>query len=167
MLITGENIPDEIIDDNVYYNKSEKRDVTYLEPLRDFHNKYVKKLIQNISKKGNTLIDMSVGKGGDLSKWIKSRLSFVFGIDFSQDNIENRINGACARYLNDKKKTRIMPDVIFLTGDSSKNIRSGEAAKGGERSEKIMKAIYIGQKMKNKLVLAFIKNTVLEKKVLI
>lgn len=143
MLKTGEGIPDEIIDDNVYYNKSGKRDVTYLLSLRDFHNKYVKKkLIQNVSKKGDILIDMSVGKGGDLSKWIKSRLSFVLGIDYSQDNIENRINGVCARYLNDKKKTRIMPDAIFLTGDSSKNIRSGEAAKGGERSEKIMKAIF-------------------------
>ncbi len=143
MLETGEDIPAEIIDDNVYYNKSGKRDVRYLESLRDFHNKYVKrKLIQNVSKKGDILIDMSVGKGGDLSKWIKSRLNFVFGIDYSKDNIENRINGACARYLNDKKRTRIMPSAIFLAGDSSKNIRSGEAATGGERSEKIMKAIF-------------------------
>ena len=43
-------------------------------------------------KKGNTLIDYAVGKGGDFPKWIEAGLSFVFGIDISKDNIENRLN---------------------------------------------------------------------------
>ena len=39
--------------------------------LRDFHNLYVKKkLINSVSIRGNTLIDLAVGKGGDMSKWI-------------------------------------------------------------------------------------------------
>ena len=33
-------------------------------------------------------------------------LRFVFGIDISRDNIENRLDGACARYLNYRKKSR-------------------------------------------------------------
>ena len=36
---------------------------------------------------------MTVGIG-DLSKWIDAKLSFVYGIDVSKDNIENRIDGA-------------------------------------------------------------------------
>ena len=46
---------------------------------------------------------MSVGMGGDLQKWIDAKLSFVFGIDYSKDNIHNRIRGACSRYLRMKK----------------------------------------------------------------
>ena len=53
-----------------------------------------------MSKKGDNLIDYAVGKGGDLPKWINARLSFVLGIDLMRDNIENRLDGACARYLN-------------------------------------------------------------------
>ena len=46
---------------------------------------------------------MTVGKAGDLSKWIDARLSFVFGVDVSKDNIENRIDGACALFENAQK----------------------------------------------------------------
>ena len=94
--------------------------------MRDFHNLYVKKtLIQGVSKKGNTLIDFACGKGGDLPKWINAELSFVFGIDIAKDNIENRLNGACARYLQFKKTTKNMPFALFVNGNSSQNIRSG------------------------------------------
>ena len=65
-------------------------------------------LIQSVSKRGNTLIDFACGKAGDLPKWIASNLSFVMGIDISKDNIENRLNGACARYLNYKKTTKFL-----------------------------------------------------------
>jgi hypothetical protein len=54
-------------------------------------------------------------------------LSFVFGIDISKDNIENRINGACARFLNYKKDFKQMPYALFVHGNSSQNIRSGKA----------------------------------------
>jgi hypothetical protein len=94
--------------------------------MRDFHNLYVKKaLIQGVSNKGNILLDFSCGKAGDLPKWIGAELSFVFGIDISLDNIENRINGACARYLNFKMTNKNMPYALFVNGNSSLNIRSG------------------------------------------
>lgn len=125
MITTGKNIPD-IVDENVYYNRTTKK--TFTRGLRDFHNKYVKrKLIVDVSKRGDTLIDMSVGKAGDLSKWIDARLSFVFGIDIAKDNIENRIDGACARYLKMHKKYHSLPNALFAHGNSSLNISSGEA----------------------------------------
>ena len=122
MITTGVDIPTETGDDGVYYNRvSGKRLST---SLRDFHNLYVKKkLIQSVSKPNNTLIDYAVGMGGDFSKWIDSRLKFVFGIDIMRDNIENRLNGACARYLNNKKRYSVMPSALFVIGNSSVNIR--------------------------------------------
>ena len=125
MITTGLDIPD-VVDENVYYNRTTNK--TFTRGLRDFHNKYVKrKLITDVSKRGDTLIDMTVGKAGDLSKWIDARLSFVFGVDVSKDNIENRIDGACARYLKMHKKYSSLPRALFAHANSSLNITSGEA----------------------------------------
>lgn len=126
MIATGRNIPSEIVSEDVYYNRVTSDNLT--SGLRDFHNLFVKKmLIQSVSKKGNTLIDYACGKGGDFPKWIASNLSFIFGIDISKDNIENRINGACARFLNYRKEYSQMPYALFVNGNSSLNIRSGQA----------------------------------------
>ena len=86
-------------------------------------------------------MDMTVGKAGDLMKWIDAKLSFVYGIDVSKDNIENRKDGACARYLNARKKFNSMPDAIFLHGDSGRNIKNGDAFED-DKTVKISKAIY-------------------------
>jgi hypothetical protein len=124
MIATGEGIPGIEVSDDVYYNSVTTDKMT--QRMRDFHNLYVKRvLIQGVSKKGNNLIDFACGKAGDLPKWIGAELSFVFGIDISSDNIENRLNGACARYLNFKMTNKNVPYALFVTGNSSKNIRSG------------------------------------------
>jgi hypothetical protein len=124
MIATGKNIPGIEISDDIYYNSKTNDNIT--QGMRDFHNLYVKKLlIQGVSKKGNNLIDFACGKAGDLPKWIGADLSFVFGIDISKDNIENRLNGACARYLNFRKTTKKMPYALFVNGNSALNIRSG------------------------------------------
>ena len=138
MITTGENIPD-ISDSEVYYKKiTNRQDVR---GLRDFHNRFVKrKLIMNVSSRGDTLMDTSVGKGGDLQKWIDSKLSLVLGVDLSKDNIENRINGACSRYLKAKKKYKVLPKAMFLQADSSKNIRNGEGLYS-EKAKLIVNAI--------------------------
>ena len=126
MISSGKNIPDFIEDNEVYYNKSGKE--TSTQGLRDFHNLYVKKnLILSVSERGHTLIDYAVGKAGDLSKWTKSKLKFVYGIDVSKDNINNQLDGACARYLKASKKQDRIPKALFVTGNSSLNIRKGNA----------------------------------------
>ena len=101
---------------------------SYTVALRNFHNLYVKnKLIKIVSNKNDTLIDYAVGKGGDLPKWIRANLSFIFGIDIMRDNIENKLDGVCARYLNYKKKFKKMPKALFVNGNTSINIKSTDA----------------------------------------
>jgi SAM-dependent methyltransferase len=122
MIMSGENIPQELGDDDVYYNSMSGASLTG--SLRDFHNLYVKSLlIKSVAKPGMTLIDLAVGKGGDWPKWIAAKLKFVFGVDISRDNIQNRLNGAYARYLNNKKRYRVMPSALFVNGNSSVNIK--------------------------------------------
>jgi hypothetical protein len=155
MLATGDNIPDELVCDDIYYNNAESGgggggiDIgrgtkvrTLTKGMRDFHNLYVKrKLIMSVARPGNTLIDLAVGKGGDLPKWIAAKLGFVFGIDYSKDNLEHKFDGVCARYLDIKRVKRNIPEAIFIHGDSSKEIRSGQAAIT-ERYRLITRAIF-------------------------
>ena len=126
MIRTGQGIPDIIVSEDVYYNTPSGKLKT--EAMKNFHNLYVKKLlIKSVSKQGDTLIDYACGKAGDLPKWIASKISFVFGIDISKDNLENRLNGACARYLNLRKQNKIMPYALFVNGNSAYNIKKGDA----------------------------------------
>ena len=157
MIMTGQDIPDELSNDDIYYNHVESGSAgggggidvgrgtkirTLTKGMRDFHNLYVKrKLIMSVSRPGNSLVDLAVGKGGDLPKWIAAKLGFVFGIDYSKDNLEHKFDGVCARYLDVKKKKRNIPEAIFIHADSSKEIRSGQAAIS-ERYRLITRAIF-------------------------
>jgi hypothetical protein len=126
MITTGKYIPNIVNNQDKYYNRV--TNVTYTRALRDFHNLYVKKiLITSVSKERDRLIDYACGKAGDLSKWIEAKLGFVFGIDIFADNLNNKTDGACVRYLEIKKKDRNVPDALFVEGDSSKNIKNGTA----------------------------------------
>jgi hypothetical protein len=137
MITTGEGIPD-IIEDGVYYKGNNENNT---QGLRDFHNLYVKKvLIHGVSNRGDTLIDFAVGMGGDLPKWIGSKLGFVFGIDVSFPNIHNNKRGACARYLNMRRDNSSIPSCIFTVGNSALNIRSLKAFPGDTNSKDKMVA---------------------------
>jgi len=140
MISTGEGIAMNLGDDDVYYNKVPG--ACYTQPLRDFHNLFVKNLlITRVAKRGDTLIDLAVGKAGDFPKWINAKLKFVFGIDISRDNIQNRLDGACARFINYRKKFKIMPDALFVNGNSSVNIRSTEGLYS-EKDKQITNAVF-------------------------
>jgi hypothetical protein len=140
MLMTGLDIPEITVSEDVYYNTPAGKMKT--EGLKNFHNLYVKKLlISGAAKQGDTLIDLACGKAGDLPKWIAAKLSFVFGIDFSEDNLENRIDGACVRYLKARKLNKNMPYALFVRGNSSFNIRDGSALLN-DRAKKTAAAVF-------------------------
>jgi hypothetical protein len=124
MITSGRYIPNIVDNQDKYYNRV--TNVTNTRSLRDFHNLYVKKiLITSVSKERDRLIDYACGKAGDLSKWIEAKLGFVFGIDIFADNLNNKTDGACVRYLETRRKDRNVPDALFVEGDSSKNIKDG------------------------------------------
>lgn len=142
MITTGKNIPEFIIREDVYYNRSKEE--TSTRSLRDFHNLFVKKkLIVGVANRGDTLVDYAVGKAGDLSKWMAAKLKFVFGIDISKDNIHNQLDGACARYLKERRRTseNNMPRALFAVGNSSLNIRNGQAL-ATEKDKQVTNAVF-------------------------
>ena len=125
-LITGE-IGTLNKETDIYYNnpnKSRRRS-----NLRNFHNFIKAQLINYSTINPNSLLfDIAVGKAGDLNKWHNNKnINFIFGLDLSRDNIENKIDGACKRYIDLKLKDDSLVPAIFISGDSSKNIRDGSA----------------------------------------
>jgi hypothetical protein len=147
------------VEDDQYYDVLEKES-KYTVALKHFHNKYVKnKLISKASKivrEGNSgpiyLIDYSVGRAGDLTKWKYANIDFVLGIDLSKDNIMNRNDSACARYLDMRKKNKQAKlRAIFFQGDSGKNIRSSQEAFSNTTDKQLIKSIFGKGEIPNKL----------------
>ena len=140
MLCGIDPVPDIEVSADVYYNNTSKK--SHTEGLRNFHNMFVKKmLIWSVAKPGDTLIDYGCGKGGDIPKWITRDLSFVLGLDYSADNIDNRFDGAYARYITHSRRHSKMPSALFVIGDCSKNIRSGDATESDINKE-IIKSVF-------------------------
>ena len=144
MISTGKEIGSPAArDEDVYYNReSGKKSQTI--GLRDYHNWLKNMLITKTANPGNSLIDLAVGKGGDLNKWSAAKLGFVFGIDYSKDNIVNRLDGACARYLGALKRKQKVPKALFAHGDSSKNMRNLDGVIGVE-DKKIVTSIFASE----------------------
>lgn len=139
MLMMKQPIPTREEDQSVYYNPKSKTSTYH---LRQFHNYIKEMLISGVSNAGDVLLDTSVGKGGDLHKWMHSKLSFVLGVDLSSDNIKNHMNGACARYLDLKQKYRgKLSPMIFMVGNTAKNLRTGEAIRSAQDQE-YLKSLY-------------------------
>lgn len=132
MLTTGQSIPE--VSSDAYYLAA---GASLTSPMRDFHNIVVKrKILKAVIRPGNLVLDLGAGKAGDLHKWIASRAGLVVGIDSCRDCIENRTDGACARYLNAHTTYKAVPPMFFLYGEASEPIRDGAAllTAGGKRT---------------------------------
>jgi mRNA (guanine-N7-)-methyltransferase len=87
-----------------------------LEGLRKFHNWIKSQLIFEAQKKtnGECLLDIAVGRGGDIMKWSKAKLKYVTGFDNDIKSIyeKNEFDGAIKRY-NSIKHLPNMPRCYF------------------------------------------------------
>ena len=113
------NPPDESYEDDMYYRDDLKRSSRVFNDVYDFHNRVKEELYKSVITKGSTLLELAVGRGGDLYKWKKTQPSKVVGLDVSLANIISPTQGSATSYLNDRKKhpEDYLPPVLFLQGD--------------------------------------------------
>ena len=117
--IEGENEFD------IYYNRIMKRGDRSSAPMYDLHSYIKKKLIKDNTFGSKNLLDMSVGKSGDLNHWIDADVNMLVGIDISNDGLNNSNNGGCNRILNKMSEmgdSHIGENYMMIWGDTSKNI---------------------------------------------
>ena len=115
---------------DTFVNKeiADRRKHSTVSTLRSFHNTIVKRmLLVNITnlyksihpKEKVNLLDIAVGRGGDMFKWNEAGISNVFGFDKSDTSIHS-INpfdqGAKERYQKTKDQLRV--NIEYTTGDA-------------------------------------------------
>jgi len=134
---------DKGIADPISYYVDEESEANSDISLRKFHNYIKNNLITAICSIGNSpisVMDTSMGRGGDINKYLhsKNKIKFLLGLDISTD-----INRAAKRfYLETKRK----PKAMFIQYDTSESIRDGFGYKGSdtdiERNKNLIDIIY-------------------------
>tara|TARA_Y100001980_G_scaffold37236_1_gene14059 strand:- start:746 stop:4600 length:3855 start_codon:yes stop_codon:yes gene_type:complete len=100
--------------DDYYINKSN----TQSSPLRDFHNLIKSKLIGLIGTSFENKIDImdtSIGRGGDINRYLRLNCNYLFGLDIAP------VDSACERFYKGKKK---ITKGVFIRYDTSKSIEN-------------------------------------------
>ena len=124
-----------------YDRKAPKEDLMKVRGMIDFHNKWVKErvLYQKVFMKGPglTLIDVAVGKAGDLHRWVRGKAAFVLGIDAAGENIRDSRNGAYNRYMGSlvENGRDNVPTCVFVIGESQGNYQNGSAGATPEEKD--------------------------------
>ena len=101
-------------DNDVYYDRKVKRDKFASNAMMRYHNDIKRQLITKY--KGESVIDLACGKGGDIQKYIDQGFRRIYGLDSNRDNIENPIDGIYARLMDRRMKNG---RYVFLTYDLS------------------------------------------------
>jgi len=111
--------------------------------LRKLHNFIKNNLITSICSIGNSpisIMDTSIGRGGDIKKYLysKNKIKFLLGLDISPD-----VNRAAKRfYLESRQK----PKAMFIQYDTSESIKDGYGYKGNdeeiERNKNLINIIF-------------------------
>jgi predicted NAD-dependent protein-ADP-ribosyltransferase YbiA (DUF1768 family) len=143
MITTGSELPTKeeqeeeqklLRDTNEYYKHTvtKGRD-PLLKGMLTFHNIYIKEQIllrSTLRTPGKKILDVSVGQGSDIHRWVSYNIAFALGTDKAAGGIKNRENGAYARYLQmlAHPEGRTIPPMVFAIADSSKDFVSGTAA---------------------------------------
>jgi hypothetical protein len=108
--------PDDTFEDELYYRDGLEARDRVMGDVMSFHNRIKEDLYRSAIKRGDTLLELAVGRANDLHKWRKTQPSKVVGIDLSKGNIEGPRQGACVRYLMENAKTKL-PPALFIEGD--------------------------------------------------
>jgi len=117
---------DDTLEDVLYYKDDIEREDRIWMDVTGFHNRIKDSLYHSNVNRGDTLLELAVGRGGDLNKWIKAQPSKIVGIDISDSNLIAPRNGLCVRYLKKKKEGKRIPAGLFFKADMTKPFEEQE-----------------------------------------
>ncbi len=104
---------------NAYYQKIS----TLAFSMKQFHNwvrsnivyTYCNKIYQN--NKQLSVLDIAVGRGGDILKYYYAEVAFCVGLDIAKDGLYSPIDGAISRYNQQRKRKANFPKMYFVHAD--------------------------------------------------
>ena len=131
---------------DIYYQKM----TDFGKPLRNFHN-YVKSNIIftycspkyfNSKLKKMSVLDVGVGRGGDIQKFFHSKVGKYVGIDVDSHGINSSTDGAVSRYNNFRRKMPNFPKMDFIVADAGSKLDLDSQLKSlGKMSDSNIKLI--------------------------
>ncbi|KAI9093241.1 hypothetical protein K1719_027255 [Acacia pycnantha] len=86
----------------------EEREASPIIHLKKLNNWIKSVLIQLYARRGDAVLDIACGKGGDLIKWDKAKVGYYVGIDIAEGSIDDcrtRYNGDADHHQRRKKFT--------------------------------------------------------------
>ncbi|KAJ6980097.1 hypothetical protein Peur_060788 [Populus x canadensis] len=86
----------------------EEREASPIIHLKKLNNWIKSVLVQQYTAKGDAVLDLACGKGGDLIKWDKAKAGYYVGIDIAEGSMEDcrtRYNGDADHHQRRKKFT--------------------------------------------------------------
>jgi hypothetical protein len=107
-------------------------------PQRDFHNwiknnmiyTYCsKKILPNKQSKQMSVLDIGIGRGGDIMKFYHPRINYLVGIDIDANGLHFATDGALSRYENFRKKNPNFPKMYFIQADATIALKPKEQEK--------------------------------------
>lgn len=123
-------------------------------PLRYFHN-WIKsnmiysycsqKTLMDLSVIAIDVLDIGIGRGGDLMKFFTPKVKSVVGIDKDAAGIFASSDGAISRYIAFKRKLPVFPRMSFMVADAGIKFDYENQSKLGdinEQNAKTMKQIF-------------------------
>lgn len=103
-------------EDDLYYQDSLETRDRAMKNVQSLHNQIKESLYRTFLQRGASLLELAMGRGGDMHKWRSIGPSLIVGIDLSSSNLEAPRQGACVRYLK-AKQTAPMPPALFIAAD--------------------------------------------------
>jgi len=111
--------PDDTYEDELYYREDLDSRDRILRDVYSFHNRIKDSLYKENVRPGSTLLELAVGRAGDLRKWMSTKPRLVVGIDLAESNLTSPRQGACARVLKERARNPV-PPVLFIPADMTK-----------------------------------------------
>ena len=127
-----------------YFDNNMKRKDKSGKAMNDFHSFIKKKIITEHLGGAKKILDIGVGKAGDLNHWIEADCQMIVGIDYIKDNLDNSQDGACNRILSrynqsnadlnkagrekEQNVKTLLDNTLMIWANCSKNILDGSAA---------------------------------------
>ena len=121
--------------ENVSYYSSNTKTIYLTQPFKELAN-FVKRYIIDRGLTGYVkpkVLDLGVGKLGDLDKYTRAGVNTLVGIDINEDSINNPEDGASTRIIKSGKYipaiAKLSEKTMLVVGTPTKNIANGESVR--------------------------------------
>lgn len=104
--------------EDLYYESSGGIKTNKATGMRSFNNWIKSNMILTYCKNKNSVLDIGCGRGGDLIKFVNSRIKEYVGVDIDYNGLYTINDSAFNRYKKLKRTTKNMPNMHFINANA-------------------------------------------------